>query len=207
MQHYTSVLHRRFSPRRLPFTITLLTLILFMSASMRAQSVDDSTNEATENFFNAKHFQLKSPPDDSSEIARPTPTPEQIQQFGDDKETFKINLLTNTDAVSAAHYKPLNGRERWQLYLAQTYTTPGAYTGVFFDAMLDQASRQPAEWGAGAAGFSKRLAFRFGTNILQNSMQSVGAALLKEDPRYIRSKDREFFPPQRSRAALQFSDL
>jgi hypothetical protein len=115
----------------------------------------------------------------------------------------KINIFTGIGRVSKDGYKPLTGKERWHLYLNQTFVPPEAYFGAIWSSLVDHISHDPPEWGQGMAGYGLRLASRFGTNVVQNSILAVGAASLHEEPRYISSSSKGFF--RRSGHALLFT--
>jgi hypothetical protein len=103
-------------------------------------------------------------------------------------ERLAVNPLTGMASVSAAHYVPLTGQERWKLYWKQNYWSVGAYFGpVFVSLVLDQTSNSPPEWGRGISGYGRRLASRTGNAILQGTFQATAAAALQEDVRYIPS--------------------
>jgi hypothetical protein len=95
--------------------------------------------------------------------------------------------LIGFSETSALDYSPLTRQERWRLFLNQTATSPGAFAPVLATAVLAQRFRTPPEWGDNASGFGKRVALAFGTNVVQGVIQSAGDALLKQDPRFIRS--------------------
>jgi hypothetical protein len=115
----------------------------------------------------------------------------------------KINIFTGIGHVSKDAYKPLTGKERWHLYLNQTFIPPEAYFGVLWSSLVDHIDHDPPEWGQGMAGYGLRLASRFGTNVVQNSILAVGAVTLHEEPRYINSSSKGFF--HRSGHALLFT--
>jgi hypothetical protein len=118
-------------------------------------------------------------------------------------DSTKINIFTGIGRVSKDGYKPLTGKERWHLYLNQTFVPPEAYFGALWSSLVDHISHDPPEWGQGMAGYGLRLASRFGTNVVQNSILAVGAATLHEEPRYISSSSKGFF--HRSGHALLFT--
>jgi hypothetical protein len=43
--------------------------------------------------------------------------------------------------------RSLNGRERLQLYIRQTYTTPGIYAKTLLFTSYDQITNSKPEWG------------------------------------------------------------
>jgi hypothetical protein len=95
--------------------------------------------------------------------------------------------LIGFSETSALDYSSLTRQERWRLFLNQTATSPGAFAPVVVTAVISQRFRTPLEWGDNASGFGKRLALAFGTNVVQGVIQSGGDALLKQEPRFIRS--------------------
>lgn len=115
----------------------------------------------------------------------------------------KVNILTGMGHVSQTGYKPLTGKERFHLYLNQTFIPPQAILGPLFSSAIDQINHDPPEWKLGAAGYGRRFASRLGTNFVSNSIQAVGAAALHEEPRYISSSSKNFF--RRSGHALLFT--
>jgi len=115
----------------------------------------------------------------------------------------KVNILTGIGRVSQDNYKPLTGKERFHLYLNQTFVPPEAYLGPLLSAAVDQIGNDPPEWGQGLKGYGIRFASRFGTNFVQNSIQAAGAAALHEEPRYISSSSKGFF--HRSEHAILFT--
>jgi hypothetical protein len=83
---------------------------------------------------------------------------------------------------------PLNGPERFKLYVRQTYTTPGIYIKTGFFTLHDQRNDSPPAWEDGFSGFAKRLGSNQGTNIIQNSFTSLGQGIVGWEPRYDRCR-------------------
>jgi hypothetical protein len=104
-----------------------------------------------------------------------------------DRSAVEVNPITGVGSVSATSYKRLTGQERWHLYIKQNFTSVGAYLGVFTGSILDQLGDQPPEWEQGPAGYGQRLLSRFGTGVIQGSIQGAACAVVGQDPRYIRS--------------------
>ena len=82
----------------------------------------------------------------------------------------------------------LNGRERFKLYIRQTYTTPGIYIKTGFFALHDQVRDTPPAWGDGFSGFAKRVGSNQAINIIQNSFTSLGQGMVGWEPRYDRCR-------------------
>jgi hypothetical protein len=83
---------------------------------------------------------------------------------------------------------PLMGRERFKLYIRQTYTTPGIYIKTGFFALHDQVRDTPPAWDDGFSGFAKRVGSNQATNIIQNSFTSLGQGIVGWEPRYDRCR-------------------
>ena len=103
-------------------------------------------------------------------------------------ETVPVNWLYGAYIPKDAPIESLNNEERFNLYLRQTYTTSGIYikTGLFL--IHDQGVDAPPGWGQGASGLAKRLGSLQVQNIIQNSLSSLGDAVLKDEPRYDRCR-------------------
>jgi hypothetical protein len=82
----------------------------------------------------------------------------------------------------------LNGKERFKLYVRQTYTTPGIYIKTGFFAVHDQVEGTPPEWGNDFSGFAKRVGNNQAINIIQNSFTSLGQGMVGWEPRYDRCR-------------------
>jgi hypothetical protein len=99
-----------------------------------------------------------------------------------------VNPVTGVATASALDYHPLSGKERWQLYWKQNYSSVGAYFGPIFTALvLDQATGSPSQWGGGVRGYGLRAASRTAMAVVQGTLQASIAAPLHEDVRYISS--------------------
>ncbi len=106
-----------------------------------------------------------------------------------EKEATSVNIFTGLGTTSARGYKPLNRKQRWEYYVNQNFISAGAFLGPILSAGLDQVDSNPPEWGGGMKGYGERLASRLGTGIVQGTAQSIGCAVLGQEPRYIRSDD------------------
>jgi hypothetical protein len=97
-----------------------------------------------------------------------------------------VNWLYGAYIPKDAPRVALTGRERFKLYVRQTYTTPGIYVKTVFFALHDQVKDTPSAWGDGFSGFGKRLVSNQATNIIQNSLTSLGQGIVGWEPRYDR---------------------
>jgi pyruvate/2-oxoglutarate dehydrogenase complex dihydrolipoamide acyltransferase (E2) component len=89
---------------------------------------------------------------------------------------------------------PLTEKQREEIYLRQTFTTPQAYMKRMFEAAFDQARGVPAQWDDGWAGYAERFASREGQFIAANSLAALGNAKLGYEVRYDRCKCRRTWP-------------
>ena len=71
-----------------------------------------------------------------------------------------VNWLYGAYIPKEAPVIPLNGKQRYQLFIRQSFTTPGIYIKTGFFAIHDQVTNSPPEWGDGFEGFAKRLGTR-----------------------------------------------
>jgi hypothetical protein len=94
------------------------------------------------------------------------------------------------------------GRE--DIYLHQTFLTPGAYLKRVFDAGIDQARGSPPQWGGGWGGYTARFASREGQFFAANSLAALGDAKLHYEPRYDQCKCQGFWPRTRHAIARNF---
>jgi hypothetical protein len=92
---------------------------------------------------------------------------------------------------------PLNGKQRREIYLEQTLTTPGAYMKRMFAAGIDQARGAPSQWDDGWGGYAERFASREGQFITANTLAYMGNAALKYEPRYDQCRCSGFWPRTR----------
>jgi hypothetical protein len=97
---------------------------------------------------------------------------------------WESGWLTGVYVEKDQHMTPLTGPERWDIYLRQTLTTPGAYMKRMFAAGIDQARGAPSQWDDGWGGYSERFASREGQFISANSLAALGNAALRYEPRY-----------------------
>jgi hypothetical protein len=79
---------------------------------------------------------------------------------------------------------PMTERQRREIYLQQTLTSPSAYLKRMFAAGIDQARGVPWQWDDGWAGYGERFASREGQFIASNSLAALGNAALKYEVRY-----------------------
>jgi hypothetical protein len=118
--------------------------------------------------------------------------------------TLPVNWIYGAYIPKDAPMQPLNGDQRFKLYLRQTYTTPGIYvkTGLF--AIHDQAKEVQPDWGDGASGFVKRLGSLHAGNVIQNSLTAVGNAAVGFEPRYDRCRCEGAWPRIRHAVVRNF---
>ena len=118
--------------------------------------------------------------------------------------TLPVNWIYGAYLPKDAPIVPLTGKERFKLYLRQTYTTPGIYvkTGLF--AIHDQVKETEPEWGDGVSGFAKRVASLQAGNVIQNSLTALGNAAVGFEPRYDRCRCEGAWPRIRHAVVRNF---
>ena len=84
--------------------------------------------------------------------------------------------------------RALTRKQREQIYLRQTFTTPQTYMKRMFEAAFDQARGVPSQWNGGWAGYGERFASREGQFITANSLAALGDAKLGYEVRYDRCR-------------------
>ena len=82
----------------------------------------------------------------------------------------------------------VTGKQRRDIYLQQTFTTPSAYFKRMFVAGVDQLRESPLQWGDGWGAYGERFASREGQFIAANSLATLGNAALRYEPRYDQCK-------------------
>ena len=92
---------------------------------------------------------------------------------------------------------PLSVKQRREIYLEQTLTTPGAYMKRMFAAGIDQARGVPSPWDDGWDGYVERFASREGQFIAANTLAYLGNVALKYEPRYDQCRCTGFWPRTR----------
>jgi hypothetical protein len=80
---------------------------------------------------------------------------------------------------------PLTGKERWDRYINQTFTSGPIYFASFGSALGAQATNTPKEWGSSWEGYLKRSGTMYATFAIQNSIYQAGSAALHNEGRYI----------------------
>jgi hypothetical protein len=99
---------------------------------------------------------------------------------------------------------PLSNHQRFQLFVRQSFTTPGVYAKTAFFSLSDQAQDHPPEWGDGFGAYAKRTASRYGQFVAQNALTAFGNALLGYEPRYDRCRCDGFWPRTRHAIVRNF---
>jgi len=99
---------------------------------------------------------------------------------------------------------PLSVKQRREIYLEQTLTTPGAYMKRMFAAGIDQARGVPSQWDDGWDGYVERFASREGQFIAANTLAYLGNVALKYEPRYDQCRCTGFWPRTRHAIVRNF---
>lgn len=109
-------------------------------------------------------------------------------------QELQVNWLYGAYVNKGVPLHPLSNHQRFQLFLRQSFLTPGVYVKTAFFSLSDQAQNHPPEWGDGFGGYAERTASRYGQFVAQNALSGVGNALLGYEPRYDRCSCEGFWP-------------
>ena len=110
-----------------------------------------------------------------------------------------------TAPLSADAYVPITGKERINWIVVGTVGPNSLFIIGPLAAGWDTAWNSPEEWGRGWSGFGKRYAQREADVAISSTIEAGLGALWGEDPRYIPSARKGFWP--RVRYALKTSVL
>ena len=80
---------------------------------------------------------------------------------------------------------PMTGKERWDKYVKDTFTTFPIYVASLGAAIGDQSRNNPEPWGKTWEGYGKRAGTQYATFAIQNSLYQGGSALLHNEGRYV----------------------
>lgn len=84
-------------------------------------------------------------------------------------------------------WQPLSGRERWRLYLKETFASPWIVPRAGFPALVRHLDHDPEQWGQGRGAYATRFADRYGRFFVRQGVESTGAAALRHEVRYLPS--------------------
>lgn len=80
---------------------------------------------------------------------------------------------------------PMTGKERWDKYVSDTYTSFPIYAASLGAALGDQSRNNPQPWGKTWEGYGKRAGTQYATFAIQTSIYQGGSALLGNEGRYV----------------------
>jgi hypothetical protein len=115
-------------------------------------------------------------------------------QAAEKAKALEVNWLYGAYVPKEIPLVTLTGRQRFKLYLAQSFTTPGIYIKSTLFSLSAQIANSPPEWGGGIGGYGPRFGSRYGQSLIQNTLASAGNALLGYEPRYDRCRCTGFWP-------------
>jgi hypothetical protein len=144
-------------------------------------------------------------PANSPASANPPPqhAPTAAPQPDKNEPALNVNWIYGAYVPTDAPLEPLNGKQRFKLYLRQSYTTPGIYVKTTIFVIKDQALNDPEEWGGGVEGFAKRFGSRQGQFVIQNSLSAFGDAITGLEPRYDRCRNCDGFKARTTHALIR----
>jgi hypothetical protein len=120
------------------------------------------------------------------------------------KPAMPVNWLYGAYVPKDVPLVALSPEQRGQLWMRQTFLTPGIYfkTGLF--ALSDQIADTPPEWHGGVKGFGQRFGSRYAQFAIQTSLSSAANWALGYEPRYDRCKCTGAWPRARHALARNF---
>jgi len=113
---------------------------------------------------------------------------------------LNVNWLYGAYVPKDVPLEPLTAQQRLQLFLRQSFTTPGIYVKTMLFSIGDQINNSPPDWGTGFGGYARRVGSRQTQFVLQNSFVALGNGILGYEPRYNRCRCSGFW--QRTSHAL-----
>lgn len=111
-----------------------------------------------------------------------------------ENEQLKVNWLYGAYVPKDVPLLSLTPEQRFKLYTRQSFTTPGIYLKIGLFSVSDQAINSPPDWGRGFEGYGYRVASRYGQFVIQNTISTLGNAVLQYEPRYDRCRCTGFWP-------------
>ena len=129
----------------------------------------------------------------AQETIPPAPQPEKPQGQSEVRKVESVLVVLKNlpaEAIigpyipSTGPFLPLTNQQRGEVYLRQTFGTPGPYVVRLFSAGVDQARDYPSQWGGGMGAYGERVANRYGRFLVANSVSALGNAALGYEPRY-----------------------
>jgi hypothetical protein len=91
--------------------------------------------------------------------------------------------IPDTTSAHDVPYVPLTLEQKFT-YSAKKVFGPGAILSATLHAGLDQADKEPTDWGMGSDAFGVRMASRFGRSLIRQNIAFGVRAIDHEDPRY-----------------------
>lgn len=117
---------------------------------------------------------------------------------------LKVNWLYGAYIDKGAPLESLTARQRFKLFLRQSFTTPGVYVKTALFSIGDQIDNSPPSWGTGFGGYARRAGSRHGQFVIQNSLTALGNGLLGFEPRYNRCRCSGFWSRTRHAVVRNF---
>ena len=115
---------------------------------------------------------------------RPPIKTEQVKPAAPVVDPIAVHPLFGA-GVPPGEYHSLTGKQRYNLFLRQTFTTPNPWLRTSISAGIAQVQGRQYSWGGGIGGYSHRYASQYATYAIRNSFLSAGAWGLGHDTRYV----------------------
>lgn len=115
------------------------------------------------------------------------PIPASASDSATGQDPIAVHPLFGAAVPLGTKYQPLTRRQRFQLYIRQTYSTPNPYLRSSISAGITQLQGRQYSWGGGIEGYGRRFVSQYATYAMRNTFLSLGAWGLGEDTRYVPS--------------------
>lgn len=100
-----------------------------------------------------------------------------------------VAAAASAQTPTAGAYQPITPSERADYYWKSNFSSVGAATRPLVRAAFQQINDDPPEWDNNIEGFGRRTASMLAEVLIQRSSESLGAAALGQDPRYIAKRE------------------
>jgi len=116
---------------------------------------------------------------------RPAAADESTSAFVVDPAPAAQNSIGGVTINGRYFPPPMTGKERWDKYVQDTFTTFPIYAASLGAAIGDQATNTPKPWGRNFGGYAKRAGSEYAGFATQLSIYQAGSALLHNEGRYV----------------------
>ena len=99
-------------------------------------------------------------------------------------------------------FVPMTASERFRMYLRRTYGVASIFASAT-GAGIRQWENTPKEWKQGAEGYGDRVGNSYATHVIRGTLEYGASAVLREDNRYVPSRETGFW--KRSKHVIAYT--